>query len=257
MIRYAFVLMILINSSFAETLFTDNGFHWYGKEPIEQFNRTQNSEHQSSTSSYYERLMHLREETKEALAKALLEPTVESTANYMRKQQHFLQINQDFIKNWEKALLLHPELDYKLKHPVDNSALILRNEEQAKLIDDVIRKASKEYGFIIFYRGNSPISQKFIPLLIGFVSTYHIEMITVSTDNTCLPQLPKTVLISQKELQEKLKIKARYVPAVFLVHLKSKKIQPLSYGFLAYEDFKKRFFDVITHFKRFSEEGVL
>lgn len=257
MSRYWWVLIFLVKPLFAETLFTDNGFHWYGKEPIEKAITRQNTVNSQATSTYYDGLMQLRQAAKEALAKALLEPTVENTADYMRKQQHFLQINQVFIQNWEKALLLHPELDYKLKHPVDNSALILRNEEQAKLIDEVVKKASLEYGFIVFYRGESPVSQKFVNILLGFVSTYHIEMIPVATDNKRLPQLPKTVFISQNDVEDKLKVKARYEPAVFLVHLKTKQIKPLSYGFLAYDDFKKRFFDVVTNFKRFSEDGVL
>lgn len=256
MMRYWLVFLLAVKPSFADTLFSDNGFHWYSKEPIEQQRVHHSSQNQSITLSYFDWLMQLQKEAKESLAKALLEPTIENTADYMRKQQHFLQINQAFIQNWEKALLLHPELDYKLHHPVDNSALMIRNDEQAKLQDKVLKKASQEYGFIVFYRGESLVSQKFVNMLLGFVTTYHIELISVSTDNKRLPALPNTQFIAQTELEAKLKVKARYEPAVFLVHLKTKEIKPLSYGFLAYEDFKKRFFDVVTNFKRFSDEGV-
>lgn len=251
------VLWLVTPVLYAQTLFSDNGFHWYG---IESENKDiapkVSANSPPKIQSHYEALMQLRAQAKEALAKAILEPSVENTADYMRRQKAFVSANQTFIQNWQKALLLYPELDESLNHPTDNSAIALRNDELAKYMHALIKASSKEFGFILFYRGNSEVSNKFVAMLNGFVRAYQIEMIAVSTDFKKNTLLPNTVFVSQDSVEQKMGVKANYEPAVFLVHLKTKKIKPLSYGFMAYEDFKKRLFDVVTNFKRLSNEGV-
>jgi conjugal transfer pilus assembly protein TraF len=242
---------------YAQTLFSDNGFHWYGIDSEKkEFVSKDSSKTAPKMQSHYAALMQLRAQAKEALAKAILEPSVDNTADYMRRQKAFVSANQIFIQNWQKALLLYPELDESLNHPTDNSAIALRNDELAKYMHAVIKASSKEFGFILFYRGNSEVSNKFITVLNGFVRAYQIEMIAVSTDFKKNVLLPKTVFVSQDSVEQKMGVKANYEPAIFLVHLKTKKIKPLSYGFMAYEDFKKRLFDVVTNFKRLSNEGI-
>ena len=242
---------------YAQTLFSDNGFHWYGIDSEKkEFVPKTSPKTAPKMQSHYEALMQLRAQAKESLAKAILKPSVDNTADYMRRQKAFVSANQLFVQNWQKALLLYPELDESLNHPTDNSAIALRNDELAKYMHAVIKASSKEFGFILFYRGNSEVSNKFITVLNGFVRAYHIEMIAVSTDFKKNVLLPKTVFVSQDSVEQKMGVKANYEPAVFLVHLKTKKIKPLSYGFMAYEDFKKRLFDVVTNFKRLSNEGI-
>lgn len=250
------IVMVFSPRLYANTLFSDQGFHWYSKAVSPKVMKPVAAPQQATMKSEYKALMALQKEAKEALAKALLKPGVENTVAYMRSQHYFMQVNQAFIRNWEKALLLYPELDFKLQQPTDGNAIILKNEEEATFIERAVKASAKEFGFLLFYRGKSPLSNKFATMLNGFIRTYHIEMIPVATDNQAIPSLPKTSLIAQNLVEARMGIKAQYEPAVFLVHLKTKQIQPLSYGFMAYEEFKKRFFDVVTNFKRFSDEGI-
>ena len=253
------LLLFLTSVCHAEAIFEEQGFHWYTPEPEkEEQVVTDNSQAQVSlpTPSMYEQLMQKRREAKESLATALLSPSVENTVDYMRKQQEFAKTNQQFVKNWEIALLLHPELDYKLNYPTDNNALSIRNDEQSLLIDRVIKKSSENYGFILFYKGESSLSQKFVNMLMPFVHSNGIQMISVSTDNRLIPGLPNSVHVSQEAVKAKLGLKAKYQPALFMVNLKTQKLQPLSYGFMSQTMLKKRFFDVVTNFKRFSYEGL-
>lgn len=255
---YLICALLLSMNVHCEALFTDKGFHWYGIEEEESEEQVLSPQQEAGdkSTSMYERLMEMRAAAKESMAKALLEPSVENTADYMRKQQEFMKANQAFVRNWEIALLLHPELDAKLDHPTDNNAIALRNDKQALLKDKIIRSAATQYGFLLFYKGNSEVSEKFITMLNGFVQENHVQMISVSTDNKASKSLPQTRFISPEEVESRLGLKPNYEPAVFLVHFKSGSIQPLSYGFMAQVDFKNRFFDVITNFKRLSYQGI-
>lgn len=50
-------------------------------------------------------------------------------------------------------------------------------------------------------------------------------------------------------------LQSRYMPALFLVDLKTQKMSPLSYGFVSTTELKERLLDVATHYKRYSYEG--
>ena len=99
-----------------------HGFHWYSV--IDAKKTAKPIKPQAPIQSPYEKLMALRLQTKNKLARALLEPSVETTYDYMKAQQFYAKKNQAFIRFWKQALLLHPELDYRLNFPTDNSAIV-------------------------------------------------------------------------------------------------------------------------------------
>jgi conjugal transfer pilus assembly protein TraF len=134
-----------------------HGFHWYSVADAKKPSKP--AKPQVPMQSPYEKLMALRLQTKNKLARALLEPSVETTYDYMKAQQFYAKKNQAFIRFWKQALLLHPELDYRLNFPTDNSAIAIRNDMNSKTTEDVIKAGAKVYGLILFYEGRSPISQ--------------------------------------------------------------------------------------------------
>lgn len=107
-----------------------------------------------------------------------------------------------------------------------------------------------------FYRGKSRISQKMVSHLSPFVQENHFSMISVTTDSESIAGLPNPKSIPLEVVQKRVGIKARYMPALYLVNLETKQMSPLSYGFISLTDLKERFLDVATHFKRFSYEGL-
>ncbi|KTC67526.1 putative conjugative transfer protein TraF, partial [Legionella bozemanae] len=163
---------------------------------------------------------------------------------------------QQFVRYWQQVLLIHPELDSTLNFPTDNSAIAVRNDAQKVLINKVIQESSVRYGFILFYRGTSSISQKMVMHLLPFIKEYGFSMISVSTDGQLIDGLPNPKSIPLETVQKQVALEAKYMPALYFVDLKSNKMSPVSYGFLSLEELKQRIFDVMTQFKRFSYEGV-
>lgn len=233
------------------------GFHWYTTD--EEKKRTSKKaipEVQQVQKSPYERLMEKRKETLNKLAAALLEPSLDSTHEYMKAQMSYSKNNQQFVRYWQQALLMHPELDNTLNFPTDNSAVAIRNDAQKLLTNKVIHESSGRYGLILFYRGASSISQKFVIHLVPFIKEYGFSMISVTTDGQVIEGLPNPKSIPIEVIQKQMAIEAKYLPALYFVDLKTNKMSPVSYGFLSLEEIKERIFDVMTQFKRFSYEGV-
>lgn len=262
MMRYILLLCCVfslsVNAQFNQV--KAKGFHWYTKEQdkkkVEPIKPEPKSPQAKPAIEPYEELMQSRKNTKNVLAEALLRPSFESTRDYMAAQQKLAKRHQEFVRYWEQVLLVHPELDHTLNSPVNNSAIGVKNDSMSILMKKIIGEGAKKYGLILFYKGNSLISQKFMSSLLPFVEVNHFSMISVSTDGKQIEGVPNPKLIPLLEVQKKLNIQSRYMPALFLVNLKSNKMQPLSYGFISITQLKERFLDLATNFKRFSYQGL-
>lgn len=241
------------------------GFHWYSKnndhsddshlQPPKKVVISQTIS-QAPFMTPYQKLQYLSVKTKNTLATALLDPTPEHTAQYMYAQQYWAKQNQKFVRSWQKALLAHPDLDYSLNFPTNNGAIPIRNDEQNLLVEKTIKSMAKNDGIILFYRGNSSISQKFISILLPFIQQYHFHMVSITTDNQPIIGLPNPRSVPMQSVEHVMHLKSRYLPALFLVDLRSHKIQALSYGFIALNNLKVRFLDVSNNFKRYSYHGL-
>lgn len=232
------------------------GFHWYSAIDQEKIVRPNLPANVAPQQSPYEKLMTVRKQTLDKLAQALITPSFDATYDYMKAQQVYAKNNQKFVRFWQQVLLVHPELDHTLNFPTDNSAVAIRNDDMNRLMNKALQEGAKKYGLILFYRGNSATSQKMASHLVPFVNENHFSMISVTTDGQAINGLPNSKHIPLEAVQKTINIKARYMPALYLVNLETKQMSPLSYGFVSLTELKERFLDVSTHFKRFSYEGL-
>lgn len=234
-----------------------HGFHWYSQDKEEvPIKPIVPHAAPAQAISPYEKLMQVRKATLNKLAQALIEPSFESTVVYMQAQQDLAKKNQKFVRFWQEALLVHPELDHSLNFPTDNSAIAVRNDSTNALIERVIKETAKHYGLILFYKGNSSVSQKFVTHLTPFVSASEFAMISVSTDGQPITGLPNPKSVPLEVVQKTMKLESRYMPALYLVNLRTNTMSPLSYGFVSLTELKERLLDVVTNYKRFSYEGI-
>lgn len=251
---FLLLLSLPIHAEIAQN--SAKGFHWYSKELLAREKKKSLPLLPSVVKqSPYEKLLELRRQTLNKLATALIEPSFDATHEYMKAQMVIAKKNQQFVRFWQQVLLMHPELDNTLNFPTDNGAVAIRNDSMNILIDKVTKIGAKKYGLILFYRGNSSISQKFVGVLMPFIAENQFSMISVSTDGKLLDGLPNSKKIPLATIQRSMAIESRYMPALFLVDLNTQKMSPLSYGFVSLMELKERFLDVVTNFKRFSYEG--
>lgn len=254
-----FILIIFASHAFAGlSQAPAHGFHWYTQEKERKILKPKRvvQAKPAPQLSPYEKLLKMRKATLDKLSQALIEPSFEATHEYMKAQQVYAKKNQAFVRFWQQVLMTHPELDHTLNFPTDNAAIAIRNDARNELTERVIQEGAKKYGLILFYRGKSVVSQKMTNHLVPFVSAYHFSMISVTTDGKSIEGLPNPKNIPLKVVQNTLDMHERYMPALYLVNLETKKMSPLSFGFVSLTELKERFLDVATNFKRFSYEGI-
>lgn len=87
---------------------------------------------QPDQSTALQRLEALQQRLKEARAKAVLEPTPEHVAEYIRLQNEVGQMAGVFSDVWRRVIWQNPELNYELKRPVNNAAIDTYNKERFK-----------------------------------------------------------------------------------------------------------------------------
>lgn len=238
------------------------GFHWYSKDIRVRTIKAPKIEKQvqavisQAPKGAYARLKWLSMQTRNTMANAILNPSVENTSKYMRAQQYWAKKDQAFVRTWQQALLKYPELDYSLNSPTNNTAIPIRNDEHKLLVDRTIKEMSHHFGLVLFYRGNSSLCQKFISILMPLVKENNFAMVSVTTDHQPIMGLPNPRDISLSEVHRVLGIERRYLPSLFLVNLRTHQMQALSYGFIATTDLKERFLDVLNNFKQYSYRGL-
>lgn len=183
--------------------------------------------------------------TKEALNNAILHPSAENTATFLRWQKFWTDRASMFSQSFAVAQLDHPDLDYNLEHPHYNSTAPLQQARDQEEQTQAISELAGQYGLFYFYRGGDPIDAQMAGVVADFARLRHVSLIPVSVDGTVSPQVPE----SRQDGGQSARMGITHFPALFLVDPKSKSFRPLAYGFMTQDDLAKRFLNVATGFK--------
>lgn len=187
----------------------------------------------------------LKAYTKEALNRAILYPSSENTATYLRWQKFWTDRSSMFSQSFAVAQLKHPELDYNLEYPHYNStAPIIQGRDQLKR-SDAISKLAGQYGLFYFYRGSEPIDVQMAGVVADFARTNGLSIIPVSVDGHPASSMPD----SRPDSGQVHAMNVTHFPALFLVDPRTRHYQPLAWGFMTQDDLAKRFLNVSTGFK--------
>lgn len=187
----------------------------------------------------------LKRFTQEALDRAILYPSSENTATFLRWQKFWTDRASMFSQSFAVAQLNHPDLDYNLEHPHYNSTVPVQQAKDQEQQVQAIAKLSGAYGLFYFYRGQDPIDAQMAGVVADFARTRNIALIPVSVDGTVSPQVPD----SRPDNGQSRAMGIDHFPALFLVEPKSRNYRPLAYGFMTQDDLAKRFLNVATGFK--------
>lgn len=226
------------------------GWHWYNepkKAPPPKVVPPTPSERVPDFSrlSPGEQAKVLKRFTQEALDRAILYPTSENTATFLRWQKFWTDRASMFSQSFAVAQLNHPDLDYNLEHPHYNSTVPVQQARDQQSQQKAVAQLAGEYGLFYFYRGKDPIDAQMAGVVADFARTRNIALIPVSVDGQISPQVPQ----SRADNGQSRAMGINHYPALFLVEPKSRSYRPLAYGFMTQDDLAKRFLNVATGFK--------
>lgn len=225
--------LIPINSQ-AESFFDSStrGWHWYEKQTQEV---TPKALQKPAIQDSNVQMEQLQEEVKKSLNRAVLEPTDKNIISYIRLQEKLMNQSELFARNWQKVVFTHPELDYSIKHPVNQSALHIYHAENQKNHAEKIKAMAKEYGLLFFYKGGCNYCKEFVPVVMDFARKFNWEILGVSLDGIKLQGIRSH---TDNGIAKSLGITV--VPSLIAIHPKTQQQIPVAYGFISQQEMEKR-----------------
>ena len=123
---------------------------------------------QAPAASATERILEMRKALEEARAAAILDPSTEKVAAYLRLQQETLQRAAAFSDAFRRTVWATPELDYTLKRPVGALAKRLWSDERREDVAASLARLGERYGIIYLGHPGCAGCRVFGPLLRAF-----------------------------------------------------------------------------------------
>jgi conjugal transfer pilus assembly protein TraF len=216
------------------------GWHWY-KEHEEKTEENTGSIVNNSV----KQMNAIKAAIELALNTAILHPTEANVKNYIELQNRISNQASLFADMWSKVLYNNPQLNYSLVHPTNNVAKQVDLDIQKQQEDDAIANLAAESGLFFFYSGSCVYCRKFAPILKDFATTYKIEVIPISMDDSILPEFPN---VKQDQGQSRL-FNVTAEPSLFAVNPYTGKAYPVSHGLVSQDFLRKRILDIARDFR--------
>ena len=171
------------------------GWHFYcdRQEETQQTPPAPEPPSGSSTQSATERILEMRRQLEEARASAILDPSPEKVAAYLRLQQETLQRAAAFSDAFRRTVWATPELDYTLKRPVGALAKRLWSDGRRADVAASLAKLGERYGLIYLGHAGCAGCRVFGPLLRAFATRHGLDVLAVSLTGEPLEGWPEAV----------------------------------------------------------------
>lgn len=173
-----------------------------------------------------EKVAKIRKEVEEKLSQAILEPTEENIAVYIREQKKLMDQSGKFSTTWAKVLLQQPDLDATNESPVSQYGIQVYKQLQLERRKVLMQNLNKQYGLFYFYEGNQKTSQAFSLVVQEFAKKHGWEVIGISRDGFLLEGFkdnhPDNGTIKHLGIE--------VFPSLFLVNPQTKDIRPIAFG---------------------------
>lgn len=222
-------------------------FNWYCDiEPEKPKSDTKDKQAKLKTKEELarERLEKLKKELEEKRALAIMEPTPEHVAEYIRLQNEVTQMASVFSDVWRRVIWQTPELNYELKRPVHTAGIDTYNNERKKAEYRTLDEIKKDWGLFFFFRSDCPYCHRMAPSLKMLTDMYGIAVFPVSVDGQGLPEYPNP----QRDNGMAAQLGITQVPMLVLGNVKDRRLIPLGSGVISIQDVIERIY-VLTRTK--------
>ena len=219
------------------------GWHFYcdrdERAPVEQA-PPDGSSSDPAAQSATGRILEMRKALEEARATAILEPSTENVAAYLRLQQETLQRAAAFSDVFRRTVWATPELDYTLKRPVGALAKQLWSDERREARTKALARLGERYGLIYLGHAGCAGCKVFGPLLRAFATRHGLDVLAVSMSGEALEGWPEAVPDNGRA--RKLGLAGTPVPAVVLFDTRTRRVLPVGFGVMAEDQLSRRIF---------------
>lgn len=164
----------------------------------------------------------------EALNTSILNPTQQNILHERMLAVIYMDLSQKYQERAQMVVSSNPDINYLLRHPVDDAAQKLQESMDDRQRDTRIKKLTKTHGLFFFFAGNCSHCKAFAPTIKRFANKFDFEIIAISLDGAQLPEFPNF----KKNGGQAEKLGVKSLPAVFAIDPKNGEQQSilLSYG---------------------------
>ncbi|MBN9146096.1 MULTISPECIES: conjugal transfer protein TraF [unclassified Novosphingobium] len=198
----------------------------------------------SAPAKAIDRLALITKALDELRARAILEPSTENVAAYIRYQREQLDRASTFADVWQRAIWQDPSLDYTLQRPVNtlgkNAWLEARKNDQAA----TMAALSRRYGLFFFYSSSCGACEAFSPVLKGLSEQYALSVLPISMDGG--PNATFRNYVVDHGQYQRMGLQGGQVPALVLFDTVTKKPIPVGYGVMAADEVMQRIFTLTS-----------
>lgn len=243
--------LLCCSAGFADSFWAQHieGWDWYKEAKPLQKKSEEMTAQQRTSNNPVEQLRALQQQVETAKATAVLYPTQENVLHYIQLQNAITENASRFSEVWTKLIWQHPELNYQLQHPTNQTAQQAMANQKLANLDETLMKAAKEYGLFFFFEGKCPFCQRFAPTLQRVAQQYHFSVLPITIDGLTLPEFPNPML-NQGQAQA---FNVTRWPALFLVNPRKRLVIPVTFGLISDEELKERMASLIEEAKRRGE----
>jgi conjugal transfer pilus assembly protein TraF len=227
------------------------GLLWYNTLEQQQADeltppkRVENSATSIAHLSYQQKMAIFRKAVNEALNKSLITHDPKDYARYIELQNLASANASKWTWGMQKAYLDHPELDYRVQHPTEQSASNIARAERLKKQIAAVKFYAKDYGLMFFYRGQNKIDQQESVIVQRFAKKYGMSLLGISMDRTVLKSIQQNK-VNQGQAQ---KLGIKTVPALVLYNAKTKVVKPVLYGFATQDKILTRLYALFNQYQ--------
>ena len=188
------------------------------------------------------RILDMRRALEETRAAAILDPSAENVAAYLRLQQEALQRAASFSDSFRRTVWATPELDYTLKRPVGALAKHVWSDRRRADRDAALARLGERYGLIYLGHADCGGCRVFGPLLRAFALRHGLDVLAVSMTGAALEGWPEAVPDNGRAAR--LGLDGSPLPAVVLFDTETKRVLPVAFGVVAEDQLAERIFAI-------------
>ena len=216
------------------------GWHWYQDPPkpekSEDLQRQKPALALSKPLTASEVIQSQRQALEESLNEAIIHPSSENIEKYIVLQRKLLDQSGKFASEWQRVVMMHPELDESLQNPVDQNALQVFAAEKNKETFSRMEALSREYGLFFFFKGECPYCHGVAPIVKNFAQKYDWDVLAISLDGGKLKEFPQ----ARNDNGIARNIGISHVPALMAIHPQTGAMLPLAYGMVSESEIERR-----------------
>lgn len=173
-------------------------------------------------------------------AEAILRPTPENIAAYIRYQQEQIERASTFSDQWRRVVWQSPDLDYTVRKPINTLGKQMWKDDRLSATQATLATLGERYGLFFFYAGNCLYCHAYSPVLKALSEKYGLDVVAVSLDGGALPEWPNA--LRDQGQSAAFGLAGKPVPATLLFDNATKQVVEVGYGLMSQSELEDRIY---------------